>query len=285
MAKPRAPFLYTETRLNLDQGHAGSTVDITLPQSTKNSSIFSNTVAAKRSVVSDIQIGADESTFAREHLATDASVYFRRDERYPRSFLWRLLDDRKALEIQSVDLSEDENEKTEALLTLVLRFPAAIRPFCIGFADPDERDALNVFAITTTNELWTLTLQKDFFVHLKTTEALTMEWCKVSEPSLFVSAKPYRMFASNSQELFVSLEDGSVVRLTRTAGDNGKSPKVNTASETNNCRIKMARKQISRRSLDLVSVSHNYMAISKAHGIRRPCPRSNCCALRGILWL
>jgi hypothetical protein len=225
MTKLRAPYLYTETRLNLDQGHAGSTVDITLPPPVKNTSVFSHPPQAKRTVVSDIQIGSDEATFAREHLAVDASVYFRRDGRYPRSFLWRLLDDRKALEIQSVDLSQDQNEKTEALLTLVLRFPAAIRPFCVGFGDPDEKDALNVFAITTTNELWTLTLHKDFFVHLKSTEALTLEWCKVSEPSQFKLTKPYRMFVSNARELFVSLEDGSVVRLTRKAGDDGQSGK------------------------------------------------------------
>jgi hypothetical protein len=225
MAKLRAPFLYTETRLNLDQGYAGSTVDITLPGN--SASAYEHAQQAKRTVVSDIQIGSDEATFAREHLASDASVYFRRDGRYPRSFLWRLLDDRRALEIQSVDLSQDQSEKTEALLTLLLRFPAAIRPFCIAFGDPDDRDALNVFAITTTDELWTLTLHKDSFVHLKATEAPTLEWCKVAVPSIFRVAKPYRLFGSNARELFVSLVDGGIARLTRNPGDDGRPSFLN----------------------------------------------------------
>lgn len=173
-------------------------------------------------MVGDVQIGSDESTFAREHLATDASVYFRPDGRYPRSFLWRLLDDRKALEIQSVDLSEDVKEKTEALLTLVLRFPAAIRPFCIGFADSEDKDAIDIFAITTTNELWTLTLLKDYFVRLKSTEDMPPGWCKSAQLSLLMSSKSYRLFVSTSRELFASLEDGGVVRLIRQAGDDGE---------------------------------------------------------------
>ncbi|KAE9962765.1 hypothetical protein EG327_001903, partial [Venturia inaequalis] len=150
-----------------------------------SSGIFGDTVLQERRVISDIQVGCNESTFARQHLATDASVFFRSDGRYPRSFLWRLLDDRRALEIQSVDLSEDVKERTEALLTtLILHFSAAIRPFCIGFADSDDTDAIDIFAITTTNELWTLTLLKDYFVRLKSTEDMPPGWCKSSQPSL-----------------------------------------------------------------------------------------------------
>ncbi|KAF2428838.1 hypothetical protein EJ08DRAFT_313194 [Tothia fuscella] len=219
MAKFRAPYLYTETRLNLDQGYIGSTVEITLPNN--NPAAFGSVQPVHRQVLNDVKVGSDEATFTRDHLATEGSVYFRRDERYPRSFLWRLLDDRRALEIQSVDLSQDENEKTEALLTLLLRFPAAIRPFCIAFGDPDERDALNVFAITTTNELWTLTLHRDFFVHLHSTEALTMEWCKTTTPSIFTASSPYRLSATSARELFVSMADGGIARLTRQAGQDG----------------------------------------------------------------
>ncbi|KAE9991248.1 hypothetical protein EG327_000250 [Venturia inaequalis] len=222
MAQAHAPFLYTETRLNLDQAHTASTVEITLPSS-KSSGIFGDTVLQERRVISDIQVGCDESTFARQHLATDASVFFRSDGRYPRSFLWRLLDDRRALEIQSVDLSEDVKERTEALLTLILHFPAAIRPFCIGFADSDDTDAIDIFAITTTNELWTLTLLKDYFVRLKSTEDMPPGWCKSSQPSVLNSTKAYRLFASNSKELFVTLEDGGFLELTRQAGDDGSA--------------------------------------------------------------
>jgi hypothetical protein len=217
MATTRAPFMYTESRLNLDQSYSKSTVDITLPSA---SSTFGVQSGLKRTVIDDVEAGSDTAAFARNHIATEGSVYFRRDERSPRSFLWRLLDDKRVLEVQSVDLSQDASEKTDAILTLILRFPAAIRPFCIAFGDPDERDVLNVFAITVENELWTLALHKDFFVTVKATESLTTDWCKMTVPSIF-SKQPYRLFATSARQLFVSMANGSVGRLTRQPGDDG----------------------------------------------------------------
>jgi hypothetical protein len=219
MAAARAPFLYTETRLNLDQSYTNSTVEITLPSSGSSFGIQSE---LKRNVVSGVEVGSDIATFTRDHIASEGSIYFRRDERYPRSFLWRLLDDKKVLEVQSVDLSQDASEKTDAILTLLLRFPAAIRPFCIALGDPDERDALNIFAITTANELWTLTLPREFFANLKTTEDMNLDWCKAMVPSIFSTYQPYRLFAVSSRQLFVSMTNGSVARLTRQAGDDGR---------------------------------------------------------------
>lgn len=283
MAQSHAPCLYTETRLNLDQAHTASTVEITLPSS-KSSGIFAETVLQERRVISDVQVGCDESTFAKEHLATDASVFFRRDGRYPRSFLWRLLDDRKALEIQSVDLSEDVKEKTEALLTLILRFPAAIRPFCIGFADSDDTDAIDIFAITTTNELWTLTLLKDYFVRLKSTEDMPPGWCKSSQPSVLKATKAYRLFASNSRELFVSLEDGGFLELTRQAGDDGKSSNCQLQRKANTDRFRMVRKKFSRRPLGLVNNSI-IMEIAQSHRIWRLETRTHGRTLRSTRWI
>jgi DNA repair protein RAD51/nuclear pore complex protein Nup160 len=211
MAKIRAPYLYTETRLHLDQAHANSTIDISL----------SKTGNHDRRLYNDVHIGSDETHFTRAHLSTEASLFFRSDERCPRSFLWRLLDDRRVLEIQAVDLSQDLKQKNEAILTLLLRFPAAVRPFCIAFADAEEKDALSVFAVTTSDELWTLTLARDVFVHAKNSETLAMDWCKVTKPSMFAVTTPFRLFASTARELFVSMKDGQVVRLTRKSGEDG----------------------------------------------------------------
>jgi hypothetical protein len=216
MATARAPFLYTESRLNLDQSYSNSTVELTLPSNSSS--------VVKRTVVSNVEASSDIATFTRDHISSEGSVYFRRDERCPRSFLWRLLDDRKVLEIQSVDLSQDASEKSDAILTLLLRFPAAIRPFCIAFADPVERNALEVFAITTANELWTLTLRMELFVSLKFTETISPDWFKVLVPSIFSTYQPYRLFATSARQLFVSMTNGSVARLTRQAMEDGKSP-------------------------------------------------------------
>jgi DNA repair protein RAD51/nuclear pore complex protein Nup160 len=130
---------------------------------------------------------------------------------------------RKVLEIQSVDLTQGAAEKTEALLTLRLRFPDTVRPFGVAFGDSDEKDALVVFAITTAGELYTITLHKDVFVHHKSSEALAPDWCKVFVPPAFRIREAFRLTVVNAHELFVSLSDGGLLRLNRSNGDNGMS--------------------------------------------------------------
>lgn len=219
MAILQAPYIFTETRLNLEQSYAGSTIELSLPSS--NPSTFVNPTPPARAIISDIQIGSDEATFSRLHIASEASVVFRRHERSPRCFLWRLLDERRALEIQTVDLTCDTLSKGDTSLTILLRFPAALRPFGLAFADPDDRDVLNVFAITTNDQLYTLALHRDFFANPRATDPPPADWCRIFSPPAFNIYRPYRLTAINSLELFVSLPASRLLRLTRRPGDDG----------------------------------------------------------------
>ncbi|KAF1834238.1 hypothetical protein BDW02DRAFT_498745 [Decorospora gaudefroyi] len=203
--------LYKEARLNIEPAFPGSTIACTLPSSSL--STFGSRPAGKRSVITEQHVDRDEDAFTRRHLATDGSMYFRRQHAYPRSFLWRVLDHKKMLEIQAVDLDHDFQDKFEANLTLLLSFPAPIRPFCLAFAEPTDRDALTVFAITTANELHTVTLHRDFFANPAASEADMETWCKRSEPALFSGRVPYRLVAVDAEELLVTLDDGAICRM------------------------------------------------------------------------
>lgn len=221
MATSSAPLLYRETRLNLDPPYAGSTIGITLPP--HSTSAFLSRPKGKRIVVEEGNTSSDEISFARRHLAAnDASIFFRRKHPYPRTFLWRILDDRKVLELRSVDLSVDRYHKGEAILTLLLSFPNAIRPFGVALAEREDRDALNVFVLTTANELYTLDLHKDFFIRPAATEIDVDVWCKTCIPSAFSFRYPYRIVATGALELLVSLHDGGLLRLNRTAAADGR---------------------------------------------------------------
>ncbi|KAF2401531.1 hypothetical protein EJ06DRAFT_521300 [Trichodelitschia bisporula] len=217
----RQTCAYREVRLHLDPPYTGLVVELTLPQTSITP--FTKTTSGRRTVQSDTQISRDESSFAKHHLASDGSIYFRRDGRYPRNLLWRLLDDRTTLEIRSVDLTQDTEVNHEAILLLSIKFSTAIRPFSLSFAEPDDIDAVNVFAITTGNELYTLTIPKDFFINLKATDSTRFEWCKIYAPSLLKLQTPYRMFATSAYDLFVSLGDGGILKLTRHPGSDGSS--------------------------------------------------------------
>lgn len=236
MAHSKATYLYTETRLNLDQVYNGSTIQLAIPN--HNAFISQTPHNLERTIVTRLGTSSNEDVFSREHLASEGGIYFRREERYPRSFLWRFLDERKVLELQSVDLTQDTGveKATEALLTLRLRFSSPVRPYGLAFGDPDEKDALVIFAIAGAGELYTITLHKDVFVHAKATESLAPEWYRVWTPPAFRIREAYRLTATTAQELFVSLSDGGLLRLDRGNINDGMAEKIQCAHEfANSC--------------------------------------------------
>ncbi|KAH7414156.1 nucleoporin Nup120/160-domain-containing protein [Phaeosphaeria sp. MPI-PUGE-AT-0046c] len=211
MVKNGGACLYKEARLNIEPAFPGSTIAFTLPASSLTT--FGSRTAPKRIVVPEIYADQDEDSFTRRHLASEGSVYFRQHHAYPRSFLWRVLDNRKVLEVQSIDLDHNASDRFEANLNLIFRFPSPIRPFCVAFAEPADRDVLTIFAITTANDLYVLTIPRDFFANPAASEQDIDTWCKRSEPTLFSGRIPYRLFAESVDDLLVSLDDGAICRI------------------------------------------------------------------------
>jgi len=211
MVKNGGVCLYKEARLSLEPAYPGSTIAFTLPASSL--STFGSRTTAKRSVIYEQHADHDEEAFTRRHLASDGSMFFRKHHTYPRSFLWRVLDNRNMLEIQSVDLDHSASNRFEANLTLLFHFPSPTRPFCIAFAEPTDRDALTVYAITKSNDLYVLTIHRDFFANPAASEQDIEGWCKRSEPALFSGRIPYRLVAVDVDELLVALDDGAICRL------------------------------------------------------------------------
>ncbi|KAF2460770.1 nucleoporin Nup120/160-domain-containing protein [Lineolata rhizophorae] len=224
MASPTVPYLYRETRLNLDPADPTAAVSIAL-----------RAQQAKRKTGVESYVGQDEGAFERRHIAAEASIFFRSSSpqqrengagKSPRSILWRVLDGRRVLELQAVDLYQSQHAKHDALVTLALHFPAPIRPFGLAFADL-ERDGIVVFALTegsmSSALLYTITIWSEFFVKLGATEVDVGEWCKTFAPSSFSLRSPYKMVAAGPWELLISTDDGGMLRLTREPGQDGGS--------------------------------------------------------------
>lgn len=208
------PTLYQEARINVEPTSPNSILSI----NTSKGSIFS----AGRKRPHDEISGLDEENYAKRHLASEASVFFRRKSRSPRSFLWRVLDDRQLLEIQCVDLVQEQKHAQESLLTFTITFPAAIVPCGAAFADPDEHDALEVFVLTTANELYTFSLRRDLLTREKPPADFESSACFKKHQSTALSFRhPYRLVALSAHELLISLHDGGLMRLDRNTGDNG----------------------------------------------------------------
>jgi nuclear pore complex protein Nup160 len=213
-------YAYKETRLNLDPATQGSTVTIGLPA--HGASTWTSRKARKRSHGAEIPIAEDESAFRKKHLATAASIYHRQHHTSPRSFLWRILEDGKVLAIRAVDVCRPTNV-ADANLTLRLTFPSTITPGCVAFADSKEHDILNLFVVTESRQLYTLSLRPDYFRKASSTDDNVRDWCKVSIPSSFTIGHPHRLVALSADELLVSSPNGELQKLARRPSD-GKFP-------------------------------------------------------------
>jgi nuclear pore complex protein Nup160 len=160
MARPAVtPTLYQEVQLSTLPASPASILKI--DTTGNNSQAVTLFGAGRKRGYTEIS-ELDEESYARKHLASEASVYFRRKSKYPRSFLWRVLDDRRLLEVQCVDLVHERDDlQREGSLTFHIELPTEIVRRGVAFADPEETDALEVFVLTTGNDLYTITLKAD----------------------------------------------------------------------------------------------------------------------------
>ncbi|CAG8948167.1 unnamed protein product [Penicillium salamii] len=169
----------------------------------------------------ELPIAKDEDEFARRYLATQGNVYFRKRRVYPRTFLWRVINDNKVLEIQCADLTKSGTEVYEYNVTLRLDFQEDILPFGVELSDSEDHEIINVFVITASKHLHTLSLRPEFFRRTSSIDENVRDWCKTCLPAPLAFSNPHRLHASSPLELFISLDNGALLRLTRRAGDDG----------------------------------------------------------------
>ncbi|KAL7273197.1 hypothetical protein RUND412_003954 [Rhizina undulata] len=214
----RAPcYLFKETRVNLDWGAAGTTINIVLPRHHSGRSERSSVHKIKPQDNDDAD---PEAKFNRTYLASSASVYYRPVDRYPRCILWRVLEDEKVLSLTSVDFTKPNDGRPEFRTTFRFYFPDKIKPNCIGFADAPDHDELVVYLLTFNNILYTLSLTPDFLLRNSVTRKSSKDsdYCRTFSPSSFLLHTPHFLAPINHQSLLISLQDGSILKLEKSAG-------------------------------------------------------------------
>lgn len=221
-----APCLYQETRLNLDPASPSSIVDVQIP----SNGIFASRLSPKRRRLDRAPPTHDEEAFSRNHLASDSSIHFRPKSKHakteqPRAVLWRLLDERKLLELQAVDLYQDKEEKNEPLLTLRFSFAEPIRPAGVAFTEKETapgKSVLVVFVLTKSAAVHIFTLTKEHFAKpgvLQDGVARAADWCRSFNSGSLLHRNPFKMLPKSDKELWISCGDGGLVKLESQDGD------------------------------------------------------------------
>ncbi|KAL8733716.1 MAG: hypothetical protein Q9166_001909 [cf. Caloplaca sp. 2 TL-2023] len=215
---PTAPlYAFTETRVDCEALEPCSVVQVQLPSSRAS--------RPQRRIVSTTAGSTafnNEEIYSRSSLASASSLYFSNLHRYPQSFLWRVLENSKVLELRSIDLHKNDSNQAENTVILQLGFPSVIRRGGVALAD-DRRDTLSVFILTKGNELFTLTIPIKLFNDVAASEEEPEKWCKIFKPSSFVLSTPHRLVAGSPGQLAVALADGKLLTLTRQKGQDGSS--------------------------------------------------------------
>ncbi|KAL8863070.1 MAG: hypothetical protein Q9178_000443 [Gyalolechia marmorata] len=208
-------YAFTETRVDLEALDQGLVVQIQLSSS--------RTSHLQRRIVSTTAGSAafaSEETYSRSCLASASSIYFSQLRTYPQSFLWRVLENNKVLELRSADLRKNDNTKAEATVILQLGFPSAIRRGGVALAD-DGGDTLTVFVLTKGNELFILTIPNKSFYNTASLDEDSSRWCNTLKPSSFVLSTPHKLVAGSAGQLVIALADGKLLTLNRRESQGG----------------------------------------------------------------
>ncbi|EGS23308.1 uncharacterized protein CTHT_0009760 [Thermochaetoides thermophila DSM 1495] len=211
MAFDNFEILYKETRLNLEPASPSSVVQLRVAPTNAygRSSLSSSSSSRPASATAD-----DEKGYRTKNLATASSIYYRKHHSSPRGFLWRVLDNNTVLSIRVADVCRQE-KVADAPLILNLRFASPLRPACVGFADHEDHDALFVYAIDQSNQLWSIILRPDHFRKRSATEGGLGDASRVYSPPGFGFKHPHRLAVVSPDQLIVTMHDGGILKFDR----------------------------------------------------------------------
>ncbi|KAJ2987504.1 hypothetical protein NUW58_g4468 [Xylaria curta] len=206
MAIREPPTFFKETKLNFEPSSSTFVVDVALPT-------IANSSKNRRQTNGQARSNIDDNALRARNCATASAIYHRKHHPYPRSFLWRVLEDNSVLSLRTVDICKPERA-SDANLILNFHFPHTIRPSCVALSDPLDHDALAVFVLDEAGQLYTLFLRPDSFRRRSFVESGLADSCKIFAVNAFQSFKsPYRLLAVNTDQLIVTLTDGGHIRL------------------------------------------------------------------------
>lgn len=206
MASRDPLYLHKETRLNLEPSSPALVVDLKLSAGGSRGTKRPN--------------GGDEpdKLFRQKNCATASSIYHRQHHAEPKSFLWRILDGNTVLSIRCIDVCKTK-KAPDASLVLNLRFSQPIRPSCVVLSDPRDHDALSVFVIDESNQLYTIVLKPEQFRKRSTTEIA--DACRTQTIQALGFKAPHCMVAADDNLLVVTTHDGGIIRLDRNRTHDG----------------------------------------------------------------
>jgi len=211
MATREPPTFFKETKLNFEPSSPSFVVDVKLASP-----------KTRRQGNGPARTSIDGNALRLGNRASASAVYHRKHHHYPKSFLWRVVEDNHVLSLRTVDVCKPE-KASDTTLIINFHFTHAILPACVALSDPPDHDALTVFVLDEAGQLYTLFLRPDSFRKRSFVEAGLGDVCKVFALSALSSnfKIPYRLVAVNSDRLMLTLTDGGHLRLDRNTAIGG----------------------------------------------------------------
>lgn len=216
---------FKETRIGNEPLPRPTTIqfEVNILSNTSALNTFSRNSSPQRRVIKTRPTFSNDEDYTSNLLASSGSIYFGAAKRYPRTIVWRILQERKVLELRSADLCKSDEEREEATITIQLVFSSPIKNGGVALVDAEDQGFLNLFVLTKEPQLLTFTLRREFFCYEAASEEDIGKWCKIFKPASFAISTPHHLIAPNPLQIAVSLCDGRLLNLTRKSGDDGST--------------------------------------------------------------
>ncbi|RMZ78933.1 hypothetical protein DV737_g3714, partial [Chaetothyriales sp. CBS 132003] len=156
-----------------------------------------------------------EAAFVAHHVAASANLYFRHNQIAPRCILWRVVEDRRVLELQPAALTRSDSDTKEAYLTLKFRFQDRLLAGGVSISDSTAEHDLHVFVATANNEILHVRVPPVAFRQHESLSSDAEEWASPVEISSLSIDSAYRIVAHSPYELFIAYTSGTVQRVRR----------------------------------------------------------------------
>ncbi|KAK9476448.1 nucleoporin Nup120/160-domain-containing protein [Lipomyces japonicus] len=163
------------------------------------------------------QINDDvEEIYSRRFVASQSSIFYCNSKSvFPRSILWRVLENNTVLDLLPVDstiLDEHLQSSPIKLQRVRISFSTPIKHAGVVISEHD--DLLTIDVLTESLALYTFALNNKTFTG-EWIRRPTTEWCHVHEPAHFNLRPPHFMTALTGGSLVFALLDGGLIRLDR----------------------------------------------------------------------
>ncbi|EMR08246.1 hypothetical protein PNEG_03413 [Pneumocystis murina B123] len=181
---------------------------LSVDQLIQNQCVYLNVLRIDEDEDEQLDMPVDpESYYSKAFLASQSSLFLRKNGRYVRKILWRVVYG-NILELIPVEIS---NLGVFSGINIYISFPSEIKPYCVVLIDNNEKDEFTIHVLTKVNLFYTLRFTSEHFFRQEMFSNNMINWCHVYRSCYFDIRAPHFFISITPEKVIFSLKDGGLL--------------------------------------------------------------------------